>query len=106
MIRVIVNTRNDEVISLEVSGHAEFAEYGKDIVCASCSLISTGLLNALDEMVHSKCRLIRENNRIYIEVLENVQEVQTIMNTGIIQLETLSEAFPKYVKIKRTEVKL
>lgn len=106
MIWVNINTHNDEINSLEIIGHAEFLESGQDVVCAACSLTATGLLNALDQLVPETCDLIKEENRIYIEVRSNNNEVQTIINTGIIQLETLAETFNKYIKIKKTEVKL
>ena len=47
MIKVIIE-KNDSIISvLEVSGHSNYDEKGKDIVCAGVSAIIVGGLNAL-----------------------------------------------------------
>ena len=49
MINVIYQMVDDRCIYLSVKGHAEFAEYGKDLICASVSSIMFGLMNALDQ---------------------------------------------------------
>ena len=47
MIKVIIE-KNDSIInSLEVSGHSNYDEKGKDIVCAGVSAIVVGGINAL-----------------------------------------------------------
>ena len=106
MIRVNVTTLSDQIRSMEITGHAEFLEHGQDIVCAAVSLTGTGLLNALDQMCPGQCELVLGDNRIYIKVLENSEKVQNVLHTGMIQLETLIERFPKYVEKKKTEEKL
>lgn len=106
MIWVKIKTQQKEIKSLEVTGHAEFAEKGQDIVCAACSLVSIGLLNAIDEMCSEQCELLKEDNRIYIEVKESNERLQIILNAGIIQYRTLAEEFGKYIRIRKTEVKL
>lgn len=105
MIRVNVETRDSLICSLEVSGHAEFLDSGRDIVCAAASLVGTGLLNALDELEPDTCELLKESNRIYISVLSGNERIQTILTTGLIQYQTLAEQFPRYVKVKKTEVR-
>jgi uncharacterized protein YsxB (DUF464 family) len=41
MLKVMIDTEGD-TLSLKIEGHAEYAEHGKDIVCAAASiLIST-----------------------------------------------------------------
>ena len=44
MIRAIYEADNDHYLKIEVSGHAEFGEYGKDLVCASVSSIMFGFM--------------------------------------------------------------
>ena len=40
MIKVTF-TKSDKKLSLRVEGHAEYAEHGKDIVCASASILAS-----------------------------------------------------------------
>lgn len=49
MIKVKFNT-NGDTKSIEISGHAEFDEYGKDIVCASVSTIFQLTIMGLEKL--------------------------------------------------------
>ena len=49
MINVNLIKREDSLIGIEVIGHAQFAEHGKDLICAAVSAIVTGGFNAFDE---------------------------------------------------------
>ena len=50
MINVLIYETNGNVVELEVSGHADSAEYGEDIVCASISVLAQTCLLALNEV--------------------------------------------------------
>ena len=39
MVHVEVNLKDDVVKSIEMSGHADFAAHGQDIVCAGASSV-------------------------------------------------------------------
>ena len=48
MIKVIIKKINPVSIhSFEMKGHADFAEHGKDLVCAGASAVSFGAVNAM-----------------------------------------------------------
>jgi len=51
MINIIVKYKKNFVKEIIVSGHSDYAEYGKDIVCAGVSAISVGSLNAIYELL-------------------------------------------------------
>ena len=53
MIKYSFNSSIDENIntySFEAKGHAEYDEYGKDIVCAAVSILVVTLANRLNEL--------------------------------------------------------
>lgn len=99
MITVSVETRNSEIVKLKLKGHAGFADYGKDIVCAGVSCITYGLLNAIDLMTQDSCNIISNDKVISIEVNENSEKLQNILNTGLIQYKTVEECYPDFIKI-------
>ena len=105
MIWVKFQTRNDAIVSLDVSGHADFREEGQDIVCAAVSLSSVGLLNAIDEMEPDSCELIKEDNHIHVEVLQDSEKLQTILTAFYHVYRTLEYRFRMYVRVRKTEVK-
>ena len=50
MIKAIYEAKDNKYLYLEVSGHAEYDESGRDLICASVSSIVFGFMNALDAL--------------------------------------------------------
>ncbi len=60
MIRVVVYKRTDQSYSgIKVSGHAGYAEYGSDIVCAGVSALVLNAINSLEAFTDDKLELKR-----------------------------------------------
>ena len=100
MIKIQINKTNDRYSSLIVSGHSNYDEHGKDIVCAGVSAIVTGGLNALtiENKKIISCRV--EDGYVNIDVLDITNDnIQLIMDVIITQLKTIEESYKKYVKI-------
>ncbi len=104
MIYVVIQTKQNRIVGLNIHGHAQYAEHGKDIVCAGVSTIAIGLLNALDQM-ETGCNSTMSNNIISVKV-NNIEDEKTqiILNTARIQLETIRESYKSYIKINKQEV--
>ncbi len=102
MIHIQVRKKKDEILSLQVSGHAGYAEKGEDIVCAGVSAILFGGLNALDELCAKECDIRVEENRVTVNVRGT--KGNEICQVLLIQLETVSEKYEKFVKITCQEV--
>ncbi|MGN1398403.1 MAG: ribosomal-processing cysteine protease Prp [Erysipelotrichaceae bacterium] len=104
MVRVKIGKKSDSIIKLNIEGHAGFADKGRDLVCASISSIAIGLLNSIDILDNQSCNIIFEDNYINVEVVNNDEIIQTILQVGVIQLQTIEEVYPKNLKIEFTEV--
>ena len=104
MIDVRITEKDRRTVSLVITGHADSAEWGKDLVCAAASSISIGLCNAMYEICGAE-NITAENNRVMIIVDRPDDTTEAVMQTGIIQLKTLRESYPDFIKIKKTEVK-
>lgn len=103
MIEVVVRKKNDQITSLEVSGHALFANYGSDIVCAGVSSVMVGLLNALDLRTDYETQIDEEHNAMTV-ITENPTQIgQLIIEVGLVQLKTIANQFPKNVKIREVK---
>lgn len=99
MISVVVKKNNSMIISLEVSGHAEYDIKGKDIVCAGVSSIVIGGFNALAEKSKDVKFLVNDNIS-RVEIKKANSDVQVILETMIIQLKTIQESYKNYIEIK------
>ena len=100
MISVNVTFIGKDVKSLTVSGHANYDKYGKDIVCAGVSAVVTGGINALEPHIKN-IEIINESNKLGVIVIESNEVIQVILNTMLIQLETIENSYKKYIKITK-----
>ena len=104
MIRVIVERKQELIKKLTITGHANAAPHGEDLVCAGVSAIGVGLLNALDLLAKDSCHMIMSEGDIRIDVVTANDTNQMILNVGIIQLESIEEVYKKFIRIKKQEV--
>lgn len=98
MITITVKHVDEHITSLEVKGHANSNEYGRDLVCAIVSGITTGLANALYEIMNIDNSIVEEGH-VHFEIYEPNETTDTIMNTGLIMLKTAQEVNEKYIRI-------
>lgn len=49
MICVEFSSNSDNITGFEVSGHAGYDEYGRDIVCAAVSALATNTANSIEQ---------------------------------------------------------
>lgn len=104
MVKVEVLYLQDQIQSIHISGHAQSADRGQDLVCAGASSIGIGALNALDEIFSKDVRLEQRKNKILVKVIENSDKLQTTLNFLILQYQTMVEAYPQNITIIRKEV--
>lgn len=104
MIKVSVFKNQDIFLGIEITGHAQSAEYGKDLVCAGVSAIAIGLNNALDTKgIEFNC--VANPGYFKLDLNDSTIVAQTIMYTGVEQLKTIQENYSKYIRIGNKEVK-
>jgi uncharacterized protein YsxB (DUF464 family) len=103
MIKVVVKKENNDYIKcLEVSGHANYAKHGEDIVCAGVSAVIVGGLNALDKLSNKKLiKAVVKDGYVKIDVLKQDQDTKLILQTIMVQLESIEESYSQFVKIIR-----
>jgi uncharacterized protein YsxB (DUF464 family) len=84
--------RNDagQIVSFEVTGHAEAGPYGSDVVCAAVSALTISTVNGIDALAGFE-PIVETNDDeggyLYVEVLSNANQEQT--NIAQILLENL-----------------
>lgn len=103
MIRVRIKYKSKMVEEISISGHAGYADKGKDLICAAVSSISIGLCNAIDELKVT-ANIEIGDNIIKISNIGVDELSQTVLKTAIIQLETVEEQANKYLEINKLEV--
>lgn len=81
-------------------GHAHFAEYGQDIVCAGISSIIFGALNALDSILDDVTIQV-DDNEIVVTTKCN-DEAEQLFRFLVIQLKTVQVSYPQYISIEES----
>ncbi|MFB5194724.1 ribosomal-processing cysteine protease Prp [Bacillus sp. AFS073361] len=108
----IYRTESGTIHSFEMSGHALFADRGKDIVCAGVSAVSVGAINAVHELTGVTPDLEHRADGFLRCVIpeglpENTQEkVQILLEGMAVSLRAIEEEYGKHIKItfKKQEV--
>lgn len=86
---------------IEIKGHANYDDYGKDIVCASVSSIVITTINAIIEFDPKSIYYEDLNNRILIEKLKDDDITNKLINNMIELLEELEKSYKDNIKIIR-----
>jgi len=82
MVKTNFYYQKDQIVKVEVSGHSNFDQVGKDIVCAGISAIVFGTLNALDNLVsQQEVKIVEPKTKVIIEVLKPSDNNQMILQT-------------------------
>jgi len=84
---------------IQISGHAKFDDYGKDIVCASVSSIVYTTINAILNFNDKAIEVIDESN-LTIKINSNDNITNTLIKNMIDLLKDLEEQYPKNLKIQ------
>lgn len=94
-----------KIESFTMSGHAEFAEKGADIVCAGASAVAFGCLNAVMALT-GITPSIEQSESGYLSCtlpkdlpLETSKQVQLLLEGMVISLETIERDYKGYLKM-------
>lgn len=98
MIKVSINKNR-----IVITGHAGYADYGKDIVCASCSSIVITSINAALRLENNSVIYKEEKDKLTIDIMSNNLNVLLIIENMIAMLKELALTYKKNIKIEEEE---
>ena len=97
MIEIKVQSNLGKFVSLKVTGHANSAESGKDLVCSAVSAVVTGGFNAIKEVKNFS--FVLEEGNAQLKSLGTISSHdEVVIETMLTQLKTIAETSPKFVK--------
>ncbi|MBM7648957.1 uncharacterized protein YsxB (DUF464 family) [Bacillus ectoiniformans] len=107
MIRVKVKKQpSGKIASFTMDGHADFAEHGKDLVCAGASAVSFGAINAIFALTDAKLIIDqgKDGGFLRCSVPDDLpaateEQVQLLLEGMIVSLQTIERDYGKYIKI-------
>ncbi len=99
MIVVNVKKTDDVVSYIKISGHADYAEAGFDIVCASVSCIAITTVNALIS-INEDCLVYSESDGLLeIGILTHDEVIDKLIDNMLDLLKNLSIDYKEYMKV-------
>lgn len=98
----------EEILYLELRGHAKYAEYGKDIVCAAASVLTINLVNSIEKFTSDKYELKIDEDKGYffIKFISCSDKTKLLIDSCVLGLFDINKQYTnKYINIKIKEVK-
>lgn len=100
MIEISVKKKDNNINYIKISGHAEYAEEGFDIVCASVSCIAITTVNALISIDEEYVVYSEEDGLLEIGITKHDEISTKLVDNMLNLLNNLSEDYKDYIKIK------
>lgn len=100
MLKVNVLTNNGLIKEVNILGHADYDDYGKDIVCASVSSIVITTINAVLTFDKNYIVYKKSNDNFYIKVIKNNDITNNLFLNMMNMLKQLMDDYPNNIKIK------
>lgn len=115
MIRVkIFKDDNNYIKKYTIDGHANYDNYGKDIVCSAISVLAQTTLLSLVEVCGLEEKAIKysiDNEIGFLDVnlpknieISILEKTQIVLNTLIVGVNSVIESYPRYVTLQYREV--
>lgn len=84
---------------IRISGHAGYAEHGKDIVCASISALTQVFIASVEQLTTDELKCdIRPGNAVII--YGNLTErAQVLLDSFFVGLKMIANAYPNHVRL-------
>jgi uncharacterized protein YsxB (DUF464 family) len=104
-VTIVRNAADRRIVSFEVSGHADYAKRGKDIVCAGVSAVTVGTVNAIEAVVGVELPAsVRDgfvSSDIPVQGDSSIDErVQLLLEGMAVMITTIRQSYGKYVAIQ------
>lgn len=85
---------------IEISGHAGYAEPGKDIVCAGVTALTQTLIQSIENLTDDKIEYRISPGKVEVEYRNLSEKSKTLMDSFFIGICLIAEEFPEYVKVR------
>ena len=100
MIEIKINKKESDIESIVVSGHANYDEYGSDIVCASVSSICITTVNAILSIDEGAIEYEEKSGFLKIEIKKYNDITNKLIKNMINLLKELEGQYKENIKIR------
>lgn len=93
----------NNILSFQVTGHAESGPYGQDIVCAAISVLTISTINGLEEVIDMHPQVISDDTEggfISVQKLEIDHDSQILLKTLINGVRDVAKSYPDNIIVE------
>ena len=113
MIKIEIQRQDSKITYFEIRGHANFSEYGEDIICAAVSSVGQMTVNGLIEILKLKGKLKFTEKNGYISCdLKNsgltndeLKKADILVESMYSYIKDVEKSYNNFVKIKEIKKK-
>lgn len=88
---------------ITIVGHAEYAERGKDIVCAAVTALVEQLITSIERLTPNTPTYTMEPGYVNVKTSSPTEETKLLIDCFFIGAENIEEQFPDHVRVTRRE---
>lgn len=100
MINVKIEKENAKYKKITVLGHAMYDDYGKDIVCAAVSSITTTTVNGILALNKNSLSYMVSKKGLSIDVKNTDETTQILIGNMVSLLKELEVNYPENIEVK------
>ena len=100
MIRININYQDNYIKQITLKGHANYADYGNDIVCAAVSATYLCTINGIISLKDNSIEVLSEKDTQIVNILLIDDTTNKLLENMIRCLKSLEEKYPNNIKIK------
>lgn len=100
MIRINIVQENNKIKQITLKGHANYDDYGKDIVCAAVSATYLCTINSILAINPNSINVTTSNDTQIIDVISDNEITEKLLCNMINCLKKLEQQYPNNIKIK------
>ena len=113
MIKITIYQNQKQNVGFHCEGHADYAEYGKDIVCSAVSILVINTLNGIEQFTEDAFTFdVPENgtedgiNDIHFQLTDSVSEgTDVLLKTMVLGLTEIQKMYgDSYLTLNFREV--
>lgn len=100
MICIEYNSKDNNINHVKIKGHANYAEEGYDIVCASVSSIAITTVNAIVSIDKEAIAYSEEDGLLEIDILKSDKTINILIKNMLSMFKELEKQYKKFIKIR------
>ncbi len=110
MIRAIIYRKDKKICGIELTGHADYAKSGRDIVCSAVSALTLNTVNAIEQFTEIPFRCEGdEKNGGFLKLLFPLEgladhDTQLLLKTLELGLSAIESEYKRYFTLNYKEV--